>query len=76
MFFRTVYYRKRKTSLVYKRRPKSNSTSLLNPTDPEATFRIKAGKTYQGYVANVEETVVAIKKVMTNLNSLLIEINV
>ena len=34
-----------------------NSTMLLNPTDPEATFRRKAGKEYRGYVANVEETV-------------------
>lgn len=34
-----------------------NSTLLLNPTDPEATFRKKGGKTYQGYVANVEEAV-------------------
>lgn len=33
------------------------STNLLNPTDPEATFRRKAGKTYQGYVANLEEVV-------------------
>lgn len=30
---------------------------LLNPTDPEATFRRKAGKEYRGYVANVEEMV-------------------
>ena len=34
-----------------------NSTMLLNPTDPEATYRRKAGKEYRGYVANVEETV-------------------
>ena len=34
-----------------------NSTMLLNPTDPEATFRRKADKEYRGYVANVEETV-------------------
>lgn len=34
-----------------------NSTLLLNPTDPEATFRKKANKEYRGYVANVEETV-------------------
>ena len=36
---------------------RGNSTMLLNPTDPEATFRKKAGKTYQGYVANIEESV-------------------
>ena len=40
-----------------KENKKGNSTLLLNPTDPEATFRRKAGKTYQGYVANVEESV-------------------
>lgn len=34
-----------------------NSTMLLNPTDPEATFRRKAGKEYRGYVANIEEAV-------------------
>lgn len=32
------------------------STMLLNPTDPEAIFRRKAGKEYRGYVANIEET--------------------
>lgn len=36
---------------------KGTSTMLLNPTDPEATFRRKAGNTYQGYVANLEEAV-------------------
>lgn len=34
-----------------------NSTSLQNPSDPEATFRSKAGKEHRGYVANFEETV-------------------
>lgn len=34
-----------------------HSSMLQNPSDPDATFRIKAGKEYQGYVANVEETV-------------------
>ena len=34
-----------------------NSNMLLNPTDPEATYRRKAGKEYRGYVTNVEETV-------------------
>lgn len=33
------------------------SGMLQNPSDPDATFRIKAGKEYQGYVANLEETV-------------------
>ena len=34
-----------------------NSTALQNPSDPEATFRSKAGKAYRGYVANLEESV-------------------
>ncbi len=31
--------------------------SLQNPTDPDATFRTKAGKSHIGYVANIVETV-------------------
>lgn len=34
-----------------------NFTAVQNPSDTEATFRIKAGKVYCGYVANLEETV-------------------
>lgn len=34
-----------------------NSTALQNPSDPEATFRTKAGKDHRGYVANLEEAV-------------------
>lgn len=30
--------------------------SLQNPTDPDATYRIKSGKGHIGYVANIEET--------------------
>ena len=33
------------------------SKVLLNPSDPEATFRRKAGGKYLGYVANLVETV-------------------
>lgn len=33
------------------------STMMQNPSDPEATFRIKAGKEHRGYVANIEESV-------------------
>ena len=33
------------------------STALQSPFDPDATFRIKAGKHYRGYAANLEETV-------------------
>ena len=34
-----------------------HSGMLQNPSDPDATFRIKAGKEHQGYAANLEETV-------------------
>lgn len=34
-----------------------NSSVLQNPSDPDATFREKAGKKYRGYVANVDEAV-------------------
>lgn len=33
------------------------STMLQNPSDPEATFRSKAGKEHRGYAANLEESV-------------------
>ena len=34
-----------------------HSGILQNPSDPDATFRTKARKEYQGYVANLEEAV-------------------
>lgn len=34
-----------------------SSDSLQNPSDPDATYRKKAGKSYKGYVGNVVETV-------------------
>lgn len=34
-----------------------NSGILQNPSDPEATFRSKAGEEHRGYVANLEESV-------------------
>lgn len=34
-----------------------HSGMLQNPSDPDATYRTKAGKEYQGYVANLEEAV-------------------
>lgn len=34
-----------------------HSAILQNPSDPQATFRIKGGKEYRGYAANIEETV-------------------
>lgn len=34
-----------------------DSSVLQNPSDPDATFRSKAGKTHKGYVANIVEDV-------------------
>jgi hypothetical protein len=33
-----------------------SAKSLQSPDDPEATYRVKAGKSYKGYVANITET--------------------
>ena len=34
-----------------------DASSLQNPSDPDATYRIKAGKEHRGYSANITETV-------------------
>ena len=34
-----------------------DSSSLQNPADPDATYRIKAGREHRGYAANITETV-------------------
>lgn len=34
-----------------------DSSSLQNPSDPDATFRMKAGKAHRGYAANITEAV-------------------
>lgn len=34
-----------------------NSSALQNPSDPDATYRNKSGKSHRGYVANIEETI-------------------
>ena len=34
-----------------------NSSIMQNPSDPDATYREKAGKKHRGYAANVEESV-------------------
>ena len=43
-----------------------NSDMLQNPSDPEATFRKKAGKEHRGYIANFEESVGANGSVVTD----------
>ncbi len=42
-----------------------DSKVLQNPSDPEATFRKKAGREYRGYAANIEESVGAGGSVVT-----------
>ena len=41
------------------------SSMMQNPSDPEATFRNKAGKEHRGYAANLEESVGANGSVVT-----------
>ena len=41
------------------------STMMQNPSDPEATFRNKAGKEHRGYAVNLEESVGANGSVVT-----------
>jgi len=41
---------------VLKDKTKITPSSLQNPSDPDATYRSKAGKSHKGYVANVVET--------------------
>lgn len=42
------------------------SSMMQNPSDPDATFRVKAGKEYRGYSANLEESVGANGSVVTD----------
>lgn len=46
-----------KRRLRTKEEKSMNSSILQNPSDPEATYRNKAGKIHRGYVANFEESV-------------------
>ena len=43
-----------------------DSSVLQNPSDPDATYRIKAGKQHRGYVANITEAVDGNGSVITN----------
>lgn len=42
------------------------SDILQNPSDPNATYRAKAGKQHRGYVANLTETVDKKESVVTD----------
>lgn len=44
-------------SVTPKEKNEITSESLQNPSDPEATYRSKAGKSNKGYVGNIIETV-------------------
>ena len=43
-----------------------NSSMMQNPSDPDATFRTKAGKDYRGYAANLDESVGSTGSVVTD----------
>lgn len=55
-----------KLSLETKNDKALNSSMLQNPSDPEATFKVKAGKEYRGYVANFVETVGEDNSIISN----------
>ena len=42
------------------------STSLQNPTDPDATYRNKSGKNHTGYTGNIVETIDEGKAIITD----------
>jgi len=43
-----------------------DSSALQNPSDPDATYRNKSGKSYRGYTANIEESVGEAGSVVTD----------
>lgn len=43
-----------------------DSSIMQNPSDPDATFRVKAGKEHRGYAANLEESVDSNGSVITD----------
>lgn len=44
-------------NITAKEKSEISSSSLQNPSDPDATYRQKAGKSHKGYVGNIIETV-------------------
>ena len=46
-----------KGGLTPKEKGEMNSSVLQNPSDPDATYRMKAGKKHRGYAANLTEAV-------------------
>lgn len=55
-------------SLAPKDKSEIAADSLQNPSDPDATFRRKAGKEHKGYVLNVVETVGETGSLVTGLS--------
>ena len=58
--------REGKRELLSKEDHSMGSAVLQNPSDPDATFRVKAGKKHRGYTANVEESVGKAGSVVTD----------
>ena len=53
----TTSFEDEKHRLLTKEDGGMRSSMMQNPSDPEATFRSKAGKEHRGYAANLEESV-------------------
>lgn len=48
------------------KRDKIEANSLQNPTDPDATYRTKAGKAHIGYVGNIVESIGEKSRIITD----------
>ena len=50
------HFRIEEQAVMIKQGEELSASSLQSPDDLEATFRVKAGKSYRGYAANITET--------------------
>jgi hypothetical protein len=50
------HFRVEAQTVMVKQGEELSASSMQSPDDLEATFRVKAGKSYRGYVANITET--------------------
>jgi len=50
------HFRVEARTVIVKQGEELSASSLQSPNGLEATFRVKAGKSYRGYVANITET--------------------
>ena len=62
----TTFHNDGTRRLREKKEKEDPSKVLLNPSDPEATFRKKAGSKHRGYAANLTETVGENKSLVTD----------